>query len=112
MSVDLNFLYQEIDTLRRELEAAKEYGSDMANEVVSLKAQLEAARAEIERLLKESQDEMDFSFKILDSCSNQRDALKTDLAAAVDTIRRIATSYDVDAMAEARAFLKRMEVMP
>jgi hypothetical protein len=39
-------------------------------------------------------------------------ALRADLAAAVDTIRRIATSYDVDAMAEARAFLKRMEVTP
>lgn len=107
MSVDLNFLYQEIDTLRRELEAAKEYGSDMANEVVSLKAQLEAARAEIERLN-----------KVIAIITPEKEVagvimnLRADLAAAVDTIRRIATSYDVDAMAEARAFLKRMEVTP
>lgn len=79
----------------------------IADERDALRADLAAARAEIERLN-----------KVIAIITPEKEVagvimnLRADLAAAVDTIRRIATSYDVDAMAEARAFLKRMEVTP
>lgn len=110
-----------------ELETYREYvGNNMLRSdyrtVGDMRAALEAARAENKRLLKEQQDELDFYFKILDSCSNQRDALKADLAAAVELMKSMMDEKDggideawiksfegVVWVKKARAFLARME---